>query len=248
MSFNQLSAALRDAGLPSSAANQVASVIFNSVPKSPPVIDTTDEDMRTVGSAKRKGQFTNLDFLEGNPDYKPRRGQLSEDRPRPTQLKSLQENLSPQQKKDPSGIKSGKFTETTSRGDNTTVGLKLEATGQILTINEGSESLVGKNLRLDSKNSQEGGVRFFLEEIGNEIVLKLDINFNLLAKTVGDELGIQTVIDPETGQWTPGGGGSGGGGQDVHLTNVSLGNTLRFEMSDGGVFEVGVTNCATGGS
>lgn len=247
MSFNKLSAALRDAGLPSSAANQVASVIFNSVPKSPPVIDTTNPGMRSVGPQKRTGQFPNLDFLEGNPDYKPRRGELSENRPRPTQLKSLKEDLSPQQNRDPSGIRSGSFTETKSQGDNTTVGLKLETTGQILTINEGSESLVGKNLRLDSKNSQEGGVRFFLEEIGNEIVLKLDVNWNLLAKTIGDELGIETVVDPETGQWTPGGGGSGGG-QDVHLTNVELGDTLRFEMSDGGVFQVGVTNCATGGS
>ena len=247
MSFNKLSAALRDAGLPSSAANQVASVIFNAVPKSPPVIDTTDPGMRSVGPQERTGQFPNLDFREGDPDFKPRRGQSSEDRPRPTQLKSLQENLSPQQTRDPSGIKSGPFTETSSRGDNTTVGLKLKPTGQILTINEGSESLVGKNLRLDGKNSQEGGVRFFLEEIGNEIVLKLDIDFNLLARTVGNELGIQMELDPETGQWTPGGGGPGGS-QDVHLTNVTLGSSLRFEMSDGGLFEVGVTNCATGGS
>lgn len=243
MSFNKLSAALRESGLEASAANQIASAIFNAVPQPPAVIDTTDAGMRSVGPQERTGQFTNLDFREGDPDFKPQRGTRSENRPRPTQLNSLKENLSPQQTSNPSGIKSGKFTETSSRGDNTTVGLKLETTGQILTINEGSESLVGKNLRMDSKNSQEGGVRFFLEEIGNEIVLKLDINFNLLAKTIGNELGIETVIDPETGQWRPVGGGS-----DVHLTNVELGNTLRFEMSDGGVFQVGVTNCATGGS
>ncbi len=247
MSFNKLSAALRDAGLQSSAANQIASAIFNAVPRSPQAVDTTDPGMRSVGPQERAGQFPNLDFREGDPDFRPQRGTSSENRPRPTQLKSLQENLSPQQKRDPSGIKGGSFTETKSRGDNTTVGLKLETTGKILTVNEGSESLVGKNLRMDSKNSQEGGVRFFLEEIGNEIVLKLDIDWNLLAKTVGDELGIETVVDPETGEWTPGGGGSGGG-NDVHLTNVSLSDTLRFDMSDGGVFEVGVTNCATGGS
>lgn len=169
------------------AAQRIAAILGNSqqqLRSGPQTQDLTPESMRRVTPAVRKYQLQGVDFREGDPDYRKARFSNTQERQAPKQISSVQTQQSPQQSESSLKVSSGQFTDVTSRGDSVSVGLRVQQTGKLLTIDGASGEMVGKNLRLESSDDDASYVRFFLEDRGNELVLKLSLDVAALAERV----------------------------------------------------------------
>lgn len=188
---------LAKAGIPLDAASRIASILSNSqqaTRSGPQTQDLTPSQMRRVTPGVRKYQLTGLDFREGDPDYRKARYTNSQSRQSPEQISTVQSQKAPQQTESPLKVSGGEFTNVSSQGDSVSVGLRVQPTGQFLTIDQSSNAIVGKNIRLESSSENDGIVKFFLEDRGDELVLKLSLDVENLAS----RLGIDTVTNNET--------------------------------------------------
>lgn len=238
MSFRKLQSALSEAGLTASAANEIARILMNtsSVRKMGPIEqDLTSNDLRSLTADKKTYQFPNFDFKEGNPDNRPIRRNPSENAVRPTPKSPVQKSSSSQQSDSPFAIKPGNFTEAKSQGDQVSVGLKIRTGGKFLTVNEGSEELVSKTLRTNSSAGEKGGMRLFVTEEGQEVVINLGIDWDMLAEEIAEILGLDALLNADR---TP--------VVDQYVINASITDTgLTFTYNTGGTFTVPVTRCVT---
>lgn len=185
----KLAEALRAAGFPPDAANRIAQILGASISAervAPPQVDTTPRSMRYVTRGIRKHELTNFDFRDSDPYYRKPRGTTSEDRERPEPVSTLRTEQSPQQTDSPFNVAGGSFTSSITRGDQVSVGLNINGPDRsIATVDSTSNAIVGKRVRAETDAS---GLRFFIEETGQELVWKLQF-------FAGGDAGLDVVTD-----------------------------------------------------
>lgn len=187
----QLADALRAAGLSPDAANRIAQVLGAAVPSErvvPQEVDTTPQAMRYVNRNIRKHHLTNFDFRDDDPYYRKARVNSSEDRTRPEPVSTVRAEQSPQQTDSPFNVSGGSFVTSVTRGDQVAVGLNVGGPDRSLaTVDTTSNAIIGKRPRAETDAS---GLRFFIEETGQELVWKLQF-FG------GDQEGLEVVTGVE---------------------------------------------------
>lgn len=172
--FGQIANALRSAGLPAEASTKIAAILANGVQaiavSNPTQVDLTPASMRYVTPDVRRHQLTSLDFRQGDPDYRPYQLEGSEERRRAVPASSVRSEQSPQQTDSTYRVAGGSFMEAKGIGDSVQVGMKVNGYGRMALIDHQSNSFSAKNFRCESDDS---GLRFFIEETGTELVWKL---------------------------------------------------------------------------
>lgn len=174
--FSQLQSALRAAGLGADAATAIARVLTNpqQTGRSGPVeVDTTPRNMRKVTPDARKYTLPNLDFKEGDPYHRPNRIATSEEQPEPEQPPAVQVALAHQQVNNIAfNVAPGGFANAVPRGKAVEVGMRIKGPDRsVATLDTVSSSLVGKRIRAEA--AANTGLRFFIEDTGQELVWKL---------------------------------------------------------------------------
>lgn len=174
--FSALVAALKAAGLAADAATTIARVLANpqQVGRSGPVaVDTTPRNLRRVTPDARKHTLPSLDFRDGDPDYRPPRIPTSEEKPEPEQPPNLQIAVAPQQVNNVAfNVAPGGFANAVPRGRAVEVGMRIKGPDRsVTTIDATSSSLVGKRIRAEADALT--GLRFFIEDTGQELIWKL---------------------------------------------------------------------------
>ena len=202
LQFRSLVTEFRKAGLNPDSAVRIARILGNSlqqVRRGPETTDTTSQKLRQVGPDGRKYQFENLDFDDGDPDFRSLRLESSEERQYPTQASTVQETRSPQETQNSFNVSPGGFVSVSSRGDGVEVGIDVSGTGPFLQQDPASGSLTGVSLRAESETGVKGLLRFFIEPRGDEYILKLQFDANALLSFIKEELGIEeTVTNPNS--------------------------------------------------
>lgn len=187
----QLADALRAGGFPPDAANRIAQILGAAVSAGrvvPQEVDTTPRSMRYVTRGIRKHELTNFDFRDSDPYYRKPRGTASEDRERPEPVSTVRTEQSPQQTDSPFNVAGGSFTSSITRGDQVSVGLNINGPDRsIATVDSTSNAIVGKRVRAETDAS---GLRFFIEETGQELVWRLQF-------FAGGDAGLEVVTGVE---------------------------------------------------
>lgn len=237
----QLISELQKAGIPRKNAVAIGRIFGNSLQemrRGPETKDLTSPKMRLVGKEKRIQEFKNIDFLEGDPDYRKFKKQLSEDKPEPVQVSTVQADKDPNTTDDSFGVTAGPFVEVESQGDGVKVGLRVVGVQPILCQDSESGSLVGKSLRCNA-GQQTGLINFNVEPRGEELIINLSIDLARLAAAVQDQLiNNAQEIEQITGQ--PSGGGLRDAFVDVQLRN----NGLCFTTTSGKTKCVATKTCS----
>lgn len=174
-----IEAELRKAGFTADAAGRLARILGNSVQQvrsGPQTQDLTPQSMRKVTPHVRKYQLQNIDFLEGDPDYRRAQTRSSEEKFRPTQASTVRSDEIPQQSESSFRVNSGDFTDVKPDGDRVSVGLRVRKTGSFVTQDPTSGSLIGRNIRVQSQGGDKGFARLSLEEAGPDVIIKLQLD------------------------------------------------------------------------
>lgn len=188
----QIANALKAAGLRPDAAHKIAAILGNGVQTltrtNPERVDLTPQSLRYVTPDTRKYELQGLDFRQADPDYRPSQFETSEERPDVRQASSVRSEPAPQTTQATYRVKGGKFTEARGTGEAVQVDVKVAGNGRVALLDPQSNTIVGKNIRCETDAS---GLRFFIEETGTELVLKLALD-QFLA-------GLGTDVDVVTG-------------------------------------------------
>lgn len=175
----QIRAALLAAGIPAAAATNVANILGNAAQTmrhSGAIIhDRTPPGLRMLDPGSRKHSLTNVDFRQGDPDFRDTRLQASENAVRPTQESAVRGDLAPQQTKATNGVVAGPFVSVASDGGAAKVGLLLKGEGDILFADQRGNTLVARRLQTQAYGLG-GTVRFSAEPDGQDLTLKLLID------------------------------------------------------------------------
>lgn len=175
----QIRAALVAAGIPATAATNVANILGNAAQTmrhSGAIIhDRTPAGLRMLDPDSRKHSLTNADFRPGDPDFRASRLQPSENVVRPTQESAVRGDVAPQQTKATNGIVAGPFVSVESDGGAAKVGLRLQGEGDILFADAQGNGLVARKLQTQAYGLG-GTVRFSAEPNGADLSLKLLID------------------------------------------------------------------------
>jgi hypothetical protein len=176
----QLRGSLIEAGLPSAAATIIANIFANSVQTmrqgGEVIHDQTPQGMRQVTSSDRTHRLTNLDFRDGDPDYRRQRVQDSESAERPVPQNTINVTLPPQQTQSTYRISSGDYTNVESAGDTAKVNLRVNGSGDCMFRDPSANMLVAKKLRAECGGDDQALLRFFVEQRPDEVVWKLSTN------------------------------------------------------------------------
>ena len=238
----QLIAEFQKAGLPRQNAVAIGRILGNSLQemrRGPETKDVTSSKMRAVGPTGRKQQFKNIDFLQGDPDHRKLKKQLSENKPTPTQPGTVQDDKDPTQTDNYFNVESGPFVQVEPKAEGVEIGLRIVGTQPIMTQDAESGAIVGKRIRCNA-GQQTGLINFNLEPRDDEYILNLSFDLDKLASAINDILtNNQQNNEQETGQ--PGGGG---GTLSNAFVDVSLGASgLCFTRANGTVRCVATTTC-----
>ena len=191
MQVRALVTEFRKAGLQPDSAVRIARILGNSMQemrRGPATTDTTPRSMRQVTPDKRQHQLTNLDFQEGDPDYRQTRLQATEEKVQPTQASTVQTEQSPQETSSPFNVSGGNYVEAKSGGGSVGLGLRVTRTGPFLTQNGEANALVGTHLRTEAECGAEGLIRFFIEKRGEEHIFKLQFSIDQLKTIINDAI------------------------------------------------------------
>jgi len=173
----QLRGSLIEAGLPANAATIIANIFANSVQTmrqgGEVIHDQTPRGMRQVTSSDRSHRLTNLDFRDGDPDYRRQRSQDSERAERPVPQSTVNTTLPPQQTQSTYRISSGEYTNVESAGDTAKVNLRINGSGDCIFRDQSANMLVGKKLRAECGGDDQSRLQFFIEARPDEMVFKL---------------------------------------------------------------------------
>jgi hypothetical protein len=116
----QLQQALVAAGLSPDNATAIANILGNGIQQlrhsGPVTVDNTPRDLRYVTKDGRTLRFPNLDFREGDPDYRQKRVEDSEQKPETEPEPNVLVGLSPQQVQAQFRVAPGAFTEVVGNG------------------------------------------------------------------------------------------------------------------------------------
>ena len=238
----QLIAEFQKAGLPRQNAVAIGRILGNSfqaMRRGPETKDVTNPKMRAVGPTGRKQQFKNIDFLQGDPDHRKLKKQLSENKPTPKQPGTVQADKDPTQTDNYFNVEAGPFVQVEPKAEGVEIGLRIVGTQPIMTQDAESGAIVGKRIRCNA-GQQTGLINFNLEPRDDEYILNLSFDLDKLASAINDILTKnQQNNEQETGQ--PGGGG---GTLSNAFVDVSLGASgLCFTRANGTVRCVATTTC-----
>lgn len=190
LQYGALVQALIRGGLKAESAAEIAYLLANpaqEVLSGPQKVDTTPRNMRLVTPDARRHSLKNLDFRDADPDHRRLRTPMTEERVRPQPPNAIRDIASPQQTDAAFNVATGSFTEARSSGDSVQVGLRISGPDQSLaTIDNTGNAIVGKSFRAETDAS---GLRFFIENSGQELVWKLQ------SSGAGDAGGIEVVTD-----------------------------------------------------
>jgi len=189
----QIANALKSAGLAPDAAQKIAAILGNGVQNlvrtNPETVDLTPEALRYVTPERRTYQLPGLDFRQGDPDFRPQQLETSEERSAAQQASTVRREPAPQQTTATYRVKGGKYTDAKGTGESVQVDLKVTGNGRVALLDSQSNTIVGKTLRCEADDS---GLRFFLEETGTELVLRLQLGAFLFA--FGQEIEVVTGV------------------------------------------------------
>lgn len=174
--FGALASALKAAGLPHDSATAIARILANpqSTHRSSPLeIDSTPRNMRLVTRDARKHTLPGMDFREGDPDYRSPRIPSSEEQPEVEPPPNVQIAVAPQQVNNIAfNVAPGGFANAIPRGKAVEVGMRVKGPDRsVATLDTTSSSIVGKRIRAEA--APLTGLRFFIEDTGQELVWKL---------------------------------------------------------------------------
>lgn len=163
-------------GFPADLATQLANILANGAQQmrqsGEQITDTTPRGLRMVGPAARRHQFSNLDFRPGDPDYRAKRVQSSEQRQKPTPQPAVQSTTAPQETEANYSVVGGAYTDARGTGEAVQVNLRVSGAGRMVVLDPPSNSMVGKRFRAES-NSDD--LRLSIEETGQELVWKAQL-------------------------------------------------------------------------
>ena len=241
----QLVSEFQKAGLPRKNAVAIGRILGNSLQemrRGPETKDVTNPKMRQVDSNRRTQQFKNIDFPQGDPDYRKTRKQLSENKPRPTQASTVQRDKDPTSTENSFNVSSGPFVQVEPSADGVEVGLRIVGTSPIMTQDAESGAIIGKRIRCNA-GQQTALINFNLEPRDDEYILNLSLDLNALAEILQEIIaGNNQENESQTGQ--PG----TGGGLGNAFVNATLGaNGLCFQRANGGEVCVSTTTCSDDG-
>jgi hypothetical protein len=201
----QLRGSLIEAGLPANAATIIANIFANNVQTmrqgGEVIHDQTPQGMRQVTSGDRTHRLTNLDFRDGDPDYRRQRVQDSERAERPIPQSTVNTTLPPQQTQSTYRISSGEYTNVESAGDTAKVNLRVNGSGDCMFRDPSANMLVAKKLRAECGGDDQARLRFFVEQRPDELVWKLSTNNMKKTQVVTDvsyQEGVGIVVTKAT--------------------------------------------------
>ena len=238
----QLIAELQKAGIPRKNAVAIGRIFGNSLQemrRGPETKDVTNPKMRAVGPEGRKQQFKNIDFLQGDPDYRKLKKQLSENKLKPTQPGTVQNDKDPTQTDNYFNVESGPFVQVEPKAEGVEIGLRIVGTQPIMTQDAESGAIVGKRIRCNA-GQQTGLINFNLEPRDDEYILNLSLDLAALAAALNAIItNNEENMEQETGQPGTGGGNLGMAFVDVQLSDSGL----CFTRANGQKQCVSVTTC-----
>lgn len=200
---------LIEAGLPSAAATILANIFANSVQTmrqgGEVIHDQTPQGMRQITPSDRAHRLTNIDFRDGDADYRRQRVQDSERAVRPVPQSTVNTTLPPQQTQSAYRISSGDYTTVESAGDTAKVNLRVNGSGDCLFRDQSANMLVAKKLRAECGGGDQSRLQFFVEPRADEMVFKLSTVNVQSVRVVTDvtyEEGVGIVVKYATvGAW-----------------------------------------------
>lgn len=177
---------LISSGLSADAAARIANVLGNgeqSLRHSGEVtIDTTPKDLRQVDGTKRKQRFPNLDFRDGDPDYRRRRTSKSERRRKKKRAPNVTSSSPPQA--DPSGatigLVPGPLTDIGCVDGNAAVGVRHIPRGRpvgrlpVAMVDAASDAFVSKSPKAKVA-PRDGSLRLDIRENNSELIWDLQL-------------------------------------------------------------------------
>lgn len=239
----QLISELQKAGIPRKNAVAIGRIFGNSLQemrRGPETKDVTNPKMRAVGPEGRKQQFKNIDFLQGDPDYRKFKKELSEEKPEPVQPGTVQNDKDPTQTDNYFNVEAGAFVQVEPKAEGVEVGLRIVGTQPIMCQDAESGAIIGKRIRCNA-GQQTNLINFYLEPRDDEFILNLSLDLTALAAAI-DLLIAGGVTEQETG--LPGGGPSiGNAFVAVQLSD----NGLCFTRANGQTVCVPVASCSPDG-
>jgi hypothetical protein len=175
-----ISAALVAAGINPDAAARIAKILGNPdqalYHNGPQKVDVTPRAMRRITPDVRKHQLPNVDFPEGDPDYREPVIQVTEEIRVPQPAAAVRQPEIPAQRdKATFRVASGRYVSATSTGDTVKVGLRTAGAGRAVFFDSPANTLVGKTLRAENDASDNGRLRFYIDETGQEVVWRLQL-------------------------------------------------------------------------
>lgn len=173
----QLRGSLIEAGLPAAAATIIANIFANGVQTmrqgGEVIHDQTPPGLRQVTPSDRTHRLTNLDFRDGDADYRRQRVQDSERADRPAPQSTVVGTLPPQQTASSYRLSSGDYTTVEPSGDTAKVNLRVNGSGDCLFRDPSANMLVAKKLRAECGGADQSRMQFFIEPRPDELVFKL---------------------------------------------------------------------------
>lgn len=242
----QLIAEFQKAGLPRQNAVAIGRILGNSLQemrRGPETKDVTSPKMRLVNKEKRVQEFTNIDFLQGDPDYRKLKKRLSEEKPNPTRPGTVQDDKDPTKTDNYFNVESGPFVQVEPKAEGVEVGLRIVGTQPIMCQDAESGAIIGKRIRCNA-GQQSALINFNLEPRDDEFILNLSLDLRALAAAISDIISNNNEdLEQETGQ--PGGGGNN---LSNAFVDVQLGSGgLCFTRANGNTVCVSTTTCSDGG-
>jgi hypothetical protein len=127
----QLRNALLAAGMTPDSATQIANILGNSAQglrhAGPVEIDSTPQDLRFVTPEQRKLRLSNLDFRQGDPDYRPQLTASSEERKENEPEPNVVAIVAPQQTPANFRVAPGSLTDVAGNGQAAALAAALRA-------------------------------------------------------------------------------------------------------------------------
>ena len=179
---SQIAAILKRAGIPPQHAVALGNLLGNTQQKTTAgpeaEQDTTPRDMRSVTPDARRHHLTNLDFRRGDPDHHSNKIDDSESKREPQPDPAVKRNPAPQETEASYCIVDGKYTQVAPDGESVAIDLAVQGNGRAMMLDPPSNSIIGKTLRCEAGGggANQSLVRFFIDETGQEIVWKLQLN------------------------------------------------------------------------
>jgi hypothetical protein len=172
-----LRGSLIEAGIPAAAATIIANIFANGVQTmrqgGEVIHDQTPTGMRQVTSSDRTHRLTNIDFRDGDPDYRRQLAHDSERAVRPVPQSTVVGTLPPQQTHSTFRVASGDYTSVEPSGETAKVNLRVIGGGDCLFRDASANLLVAKKLRAECGGDDRSRMQFFIENRSDELVFKL---------------------------------------------------------------------------